>query len=211
MNFVEMLNFTIGLIHTLIRFIPLGLYFFAYFSSTIYKDLRSAILLIGLVINDLVGYLYKKYAKITYNAPCAIFGKENSETELGFLPNTHTEIVSFVSSFYFSDMYWKQKLDTIPFVFLMVILFLTVWSRVTIGCKTGKDIIFNIVFGAIRGVLFYYIVKQYYVEADKSIIEKNTCDLRYDNYRCDEIKNGTVIIKDNSNKSAEDEDEDEDE
>ena len=86
------------------------LYYFAYFSSTIYKDLRSAILLIGLVINDLVGYLYKKYAKITYNAPCAIFGKENSETELGFLPNTHTEIVSPFKSM--KVINWVSKLMT---------------------------------------------------------------------------------------------------
>ena len=68
MNFVDMLNFIIGLIHTLVRFVPLGFYFFTYFSSTIYKDLRSAILLIGLIINDLLGYLIKKYAKIKFNS-----------------------------------------------------------------------------------------------------------------------------------------------
>ena len=141
MNFVDMLNFIIGLIHTLVRFVPLGFYFFTYFSSTIYKDLRSAILLIGLIINDLLGYLIKKYAKLKMKAPCAIFGKEGSNTELGFLPNAHTQIVTFVASFYFSDMYFKEKIDPIPFVFLLVLVFVTIWSRITIGCKEFKEII----------------------------------------------------------------------
>ena len=55
-----MINYTIGLIHTLIRFLPLGIYSFTYF-LTIYKDLRSAILLLGLIINDLMGYIFNKY------------------------------------------------------------------------------------------------------------------------------------------------------
>ena len=210
MNFIDMLNFIIGLMHTLVRFIPLGLYFFTYFSSTIYKDIRSAILLIGLIINDLIGYLFKKYSGIKFNAPCAIFGKESSDTELGFLPNTHTQIVTFVSSFYFSDMYYKQKLDPLPFTFLLILLFVTIWSRVTIGCKQVKDVMFNVIFGVIYGVLYYYIVSEYYVTAEKGIEEKATCDLGYNNYRCDEIKNGTVIIKDRGHHKEEDEDEDED-
>ena len=75
MNFIEMLNFVIGLLHTFVRFLPLGLYFFTYLASALYKDLRAAYLLIGLVLNDLIGYIYKKYAKIVPNAACAIFGK----------------------------------------------------------------------------------------------------------------------------------------
>ena len=195
MNFVDMLNFIIGLIHTLVRFVPLGFYFFTYFSSTIYKDLRSAILLIGLIINDLLGYLIKKYAKIKMKAPCAIFGKEGSNTELGFLPNAHTQIVTFVASFYFSDMYFKEKLDPIPFVFLLVLVFVTIWSRITIGCKEFKELSYNILFGIIFGVIYYYLVQKYYANADKGILEKETCELGYNNYRCDEIKDGVVIIK----------------
>ena len=63
MDFSQSLSYFIGLLHTLIRFLPLGVYFFAYFSSAIYKDIRSAILLIGLILNDLIGYLYKRYSK----------------------------------------------------------------------------------------------------------------------------------------------------
>ena len=42
MNLIEMLNFFIGLLHTFVRFLPLGLYFFTYLASALYKDLRAA-------------------------------------------------------------------------------------------------------------------------------------------------------------------------
>jgi len=195
MNFTESINYFIGLLHTLVRFLPLGVYFFAYFSSAIYKDIRSAILLIGLIVNDLVGYLYKKYSNFIPNENCAVFDKSDNESELGFLPNSHTEFISFISTFYFSDMYYKEKLDVIPFTSLMVMIFLTIWSRVTIKCEKFNDIVFNIIFGVIWGLIFYYFVKDYYLNAEKGLLEKETCDLGYDNYNCSEIKDGTVILK----------------
>ena len=195
MNFTESVNYFIGLLHTLVRFLPLGVYFFAYFSSAIYKDIRSAILLIGLIVNDLVGYLYKKYSNFSPNENCAVFDKSDNESELGFLPNSHTEFISFISTFYFSDMYYKEKLDVIPFSSLMVMIFLTIWSRVTIKCEKFNDIVFNVIFGVIWGLIFYYFVKDYYLNAEKGLLEKETCDLGYDNYNCSEIKDGTVILK----------------
>jgi len=209
MNFIDMVNFFISLIHTFIRFLPLGLYFFTYLSTALFKDLRAAILMMGLIVNDIIGFLYKKYAQIVPNAPCAIFGKVDNKTEIGFLPNPHTEVISFVASFFYSDMYYKSKLDLMPFSFITIMLFLTIWSRVTVGCKKMKDVLFNLVFGAVRGILFYYFVSKYYLHAERGIFEKETCDLGYNNYRCDEIKEGTVIIKEGSNGSSDDDKDDE--
>lgn len=201
---VNVLSFLMGIVHTFVRFLPLGLYFFVYLSSALYKDLRSAYLFIGLVINDLVGYLYKKYTKFRPNGACAIFSKIDDKSEPGFLPNPHTEIMSFVSSFFFTDMFYKGGIDAVPFTFLLFMLFVTVWSRISIGCKKMKDVLFNLIFGAIRGIIFYMIISKYYLEAHRGVIEKETCDLGFDNYRCDEIKNGTVIIKEGSNREEED-------
>lgn len=211
-NVVNTLNFIIQFIHTLVRFLPLGLYFFVYFSAALFKDLRSAILLIGLILNDLIGYIYKKYNKTRPRQPCAIFvGPGNKEP--GFLPNPHTEIMSFIASFFYSDMFYKNKIDIIPFTFITTLLLLTIWSRITIGCKVFKDVVFNIIFGTIRGILFFYFVFPYYHRAEKGQIEKETCELGYDNYRCDEIKEGVVISKnprlnDRSDYNVDDEEED---
>ena len=58
--------------------------------------------------------------------------------------------------------------------------------------------------------IFYYIINEYYQNAEKGTLEKETCDLRYDNYRCDEIKDGTVIIKHNGEGATSDENVNED-
>jgi len=210
-NVVNILSFLIGIIHTFVRFLPLGLYFFVYLASALYKDLRAAYLFIGLVINDLIGYLYKKYTKFRPNGACAIFSKIDDKSEPGFLPNPHTEIMSFVSSFFFTDMFYKGGIDAVPFTFLLFMLFVTVWSRISIGCKKMKDVLFNLIFGAIRGILFYMIISKYYLEAQKGVVEKETCELGFDNYRCDEIKNGTVIIKEGSNREENEQDDSEEE
>ena len=84
MNVLESVDIIKGLIHTFIRIMPLGLYFFTYFSSILYKDYRSVILMIGLIFNDLIGYLYNKYSNIIFNDSCAIFGNLDGD-KLNFL------------------------------------------------------------------------------------------------------------------------------
>ena len=41
MNFIDMVNFFIGLIHTFVGFYKLDLPFFTYLSTALFKDLRS--------------------------------------------------------------------------------------------------------------------------------------------------------------------------
>ena len=202
------LNFLISIIHTFVRFLPIGIYFFVYLSSALFKDLRSAYLLIGLVVNDLLGYLFRKYTKFVPNSACAVFTQLDDTTQPAFLPNPHTEVMAFISSFFFTDMFYKGGIDAIPFSFLLFMIFLTVWSRISIGCKNLIDVLFNLIFGGIAGTLFYILISTYYLEAEKGFNEKEKCDLGFDNYRCDEIKNGTVIIKEGSNNNEEDQNKD---
>ena len=206
---VNILSFLIGLIHTFVRFLPLGLYFFVYLSSALYKDLRAAYLFIGLVVNDLIGYLYKKYTKFRPNGACAIFSKLDDKTEPGFLPNPHTLYISFVAAFFYSDMWYKYKFDFIPFIFILFLLILTIWSRIDIGCKEFKDVVLNVVFGALRGIIYYYFVSSYYRDAEKDDLEKNTCDFGYNDYQCNEIKEGTVIVKEPKKKKTKEEEKEE--
>lgn len=203
-NAIAMISTIKQLVHTFVRFLPLSMYSFAYLSIALYKDLRSAVLLLGLVLNDIIGLLYNKYSKPMIPATCAIFKRpqavSNVQTasdrkQLGILPNPHTEIMGFVSSFFFTDMYKKKKFDVIPGWFLISLLIITSWSRISIQCQTFNDVIFNVLRGAIIGMLFYYFFKDYYKNAEKGVLEKETCDLGYKNYKCDVIQDGTVIVK----------------
>jgi len=218
MDFIKILSTLLDLLHLLVRFLPLGVFFFTYLSSALYKDLRSAILLSGLLINELFGYLYRKRSKKAklrsegannilaggsyYNEEdntvadvkrnCALFGIDKSGQEFN-LNNSHTEFMAFLSSFYFSDMFYKQKLDVVPFMTLIFVTLLTIWSRMAKNCETPRQVIQNMILGFILGLVFYYFVKDYYLEAERTTTTKDACNLGYDNYRCSEIKDGKII------------------
>lgn len=185
----------VGILHTFVKFLPLGIYSFAYLSAALFKDGRAALILLGLIFNDFIGFIFKRYFKVQNNENCAVFSSKTEGTSLGFLPNAHTEMVSFLSAFFFSDMWNESKIDAIPFTFLIVLLVLTAWSRITIGCKTFRDVLFNLVMGGLFGMLYYYLVKGKYNEAKTSETNEQLCDKGYDNYKCNEIKDGMVILK----------------
>ena len=106
-------------------------------------------------------------------------------------------------------MYNKGSFDVIPGWFLIVLTIITAWSRTALRCKNFNDVMFNILRGAIIGMLFYYFFKDYYINAEKGIFEKESCDLGYKNYKCDVIQDGTVIVK-NMNNQDKDKDKDKD-
>ena len=77
MNAVDMILVLKAMIHTFVRFLPLGFYFFTWLAICLYKDMRAAYLLLGLIVNDVIGKMYNDYAKPIVFTTCAIFKKPN--------------------------------------------------------------------------------------------------------------------------------------
>ena len=197
MNIFEALDIIKGLLHTFVRIVPIGLYFFTYFSTTLYGDGRAGILLLGLILNDLIGYIFKKYANIQVPDTCAVFGSSNNQN-LNFLPNNHTEIMGFLFSFFGLDMY-RKGMNWYLFNFLMFMLIITIWSRMSIQCENKfTNVLFNITFGVVIGSLYYYFMSPTYdnLKENKNPLETAACDGQYGDYTCETIKDGNVIIKD---------------
>ena len=192
----EGVNVFKDLLNTFVRIMPLGLYFFTYFSLTLFRDLRAGVLLLGLILNELFGYIYKKYGKLTPNIECSIFCNDKLDKAFSFINNTHIEIICFVAAFFISDMWYKDNMDWFKFNFLLFMIIVTIWSRMSIGCQNDLQlVIFNVLFGLILGGLYYYFFSDYYKSTEKGLLEKETCDLGYSNYKCETIKDGTVIVK----------------
>lgn len=203
-----------GILNTFVRIMPLGLYFFTYFSLTLFGDLRAGVILLGMILNEMFGYAYKRYSNVIYPKECAVFGSETASLKVGFLNNTHIEIICFIAAFFFSDMWMKDTMDWFRFNFLLFMIIVTIWSRMSIGCQNDlQNVIFNVLFGMILGGLYYYFFSEYYTNSEKGILEKETCDLGYSDYQCETIKDGTVIVKHpykNENLSGDDDDADAD-
>ena len=205
MNIIELLKQFKAILHTFIRILPLGLYSFAYLQSAVFKDARGGLILLGLILNDIVGYLYKTYFNFVPNDNCAIFGNVAQNETLGFLPNAHEEVIAFFTAFIFSNMWDEFTFDLIPFVFLIILCLLTGWSRVSIGCSTFRDVLFHLVTGMILGIIYYFFVGGYYMKENRGKLEREPCDFGYNNYQCSEIKDGTVILKGKKTKKTTDE------
>ena len=199
------------LLNAFIKLMPIGLYFFTYFSLIIFKDLRAGVLLLGLILNELFGYAYVKYSNVVRNKDCAIFGNVAMDKAFGFINNTHIEIISFVAAFFVSDMWYKENMNWFIFNFLLAMIILTIWSRMSVGCINDlTSVIFNVLFGFILGGLFYYFFSDTYSSSERGQLEKETCDLGYSDYQCETIKNGTVIVKHPYKNEADNSDENED-
>jgi len=205
MNIIELLKQFKAILHTFIRILPLGLYSFAYLQSAVFKDARGGLILLGLIINDIIGYLYKTYFNFIPNDNCAIFGNVGQNETLGFLPNAHEEVIAFFTAFIFSNMWDEFNFDLIPFVFLTILCLLTGWSRVSIGCSTFRDVLFHFITGMILGIVYYFFVGGYYMREKRGQLERETCDFGFNNYQCSEIKDGTVILKGKKAKKEENE------
>lgn len=186
-----------NLVNIFVGFMPLGIYFFAYFTSIIFNDKRGGLLMLGMFLNDLVGFFNKRYiGSINSNENCGIFKSNDSSTFE--LPNKHTEIISFFSSIFYSEMYKKKKTNWFTFIFLLIMIIITVWSRMNVGCENDfSKIIFSILSGVTRGMLFYYFFSKQWNDAEaKDSTKKVACDYQSDNYTCETIKDGKVIIED---------------
>ena len=196
MNINELIEIIKAIIHTYIRFMPLGLYFFSYFSTIIFRDLRGLILLFGLILNDTIGLLYKKFYKVQDKAACSTMGNPGQEGSLApNLPNAHTEYISFILSFFLSKAVDKRDKDPTVLIFLVILVLLTIYSRVATGCKTLEEAMLNLIFGMLWGGIYYFMVSKYYNKAEDDTKERNVCEYGYDNYKCATIKDGTVIVK----------------
>ena len=87
---------------------PFGIYFFVYFSIIIFKDLRAALILLGLILNDVLNYIYKRYYKVVDNMNCSIISKPDG-TPAPPLPTSHTQYLSFLLLRVSSNIYKSDK------------------------------------------------------------------------------------------------------
>ena len=196
MNINELINIIKAILHTFVRFLPLGLYSFTYFSTILYKDVRSVLLLFGLLLNDFIGTLYKKFYKVQDRASCSIMGSPGVDgQDAPSLPNAHTEIISFIFGFFVNRAIDKEDKDPITIGFLLALVILTIYSRIETGCKTLNEALLNVIFGLIWGSIYYNLISENYNKAENEFMEKQTCELGYGNYKCSTIKDGTVIVK----------------
>ena len=152
-------------LHTFVKIMPVGLYLASFLESMLFNDIRGFLIFIGLLINDLINIGYNYMMKPKPNMNCAIIRNVYTDDFFSFA-TPHTQYISFITAFLMASMYFKKVFYYSTFFMFVVMIGLTIWSRITIGCKDILGAGFNLLFGAFRGIIFYIIVKDFYEPED---------------------------------------------
>lgn len=147
-------------LNTCVRLIPLGLYTGSAMSGAVFQDFRGILLFIGLLGNELISLGYRMILRGVVNPQCALtFSTEGIPF---VLPSPITQTVGLFVGFFYMDMYYNNTYTPIKFFLLTMILLITIYSRINIGCKTLLDSIYCALIGLLIGVIYYNLIQPYY-------------------------------------------------
>lgn len=148
-----------ALINTCVRLIPIGLYTGSAISGLVFDDFRGALLLLGFIINEAIAMGYRMIMRGVYNPQCAL---TRTESDFFVLPSPITQTVGFFYGFYLTDMYYKGAFEPGRFFVMTVLLSITIFSRINVGCKSFVEALYCSVLGMILGMGYFNVIKHYY-------------------------------------------------
>lgn len=158
-------NMVPSLFNTCVKLIPFGLYISSILESVLFNDLRGFFIFLGLILNDCLNTAMNYMLEKQDNERCAIVRNMYSD-DYFVLPTPHTEYVSFVSAFLMTSMFFKKIFNYGMFIILAILVGLTMYMRVAVGCKDFIDAGYSFLLGSFKGLIYYVIVKDFYEPVD---------------------------------------------
>ena len=149
-----------ALINTLVRLSPIAFYTGSAISGALFSDFRAVLLLAGFLLNEFLSLGYRMIFRGATNPQCALLMSVNESPFV--LPAPISQTVGFLYGFILADMYYTDIFSAFKFFVMTIILILTIYSRVNVGCKTLLDGIYCALVGTMLGVVYYSLVKDYY-------------------------------------------------
>jgi hypothetical protein len=156
---IDIIVVLIGILNTLVRLLPVALYTGTIISNIVFDDFRANLLFIGFLINELISFAYKFTLKGTDKAECALLADPSNYY---VLPSSITQTVGFFFGFILADTYFNNSYKSLKFIVLIIVLALTVFSRINVGCETTMNALIFACIGTAIGVVYYYLIRDYY-------------------------------------------------
>ena len=158
-------NIIPSLFNTVVKILPFGLYLASIMESILFNDLRGFFVFLGLFVNDVMNIGYNYLTEKEDNERCAVVRNMYSE-DYFVLPTSHTEYMSFITSFLLGSMFFKRIFNYGTFIVFVVLLIITIYMRIAIGCEDFIDSGYSLMLGAFKGFIYYIIIKDYYEPDD---------------------------------------------
>ena len=159
--------------NTFIRVLPIGIYAGLVLMTVIFQNIEAYYLLIGLIANDFISFGYQQIFEPAKNPRCAYVKSSNDES---LLVTPHTQILGFIFGFAVRYLYIKDKYFALKSGGLIMLLLVTMWSRVDVGCMTFVDALYSSVIGILLGSVYFELIKDnlgFVTDEPKEEEEKN--------------------------------------
>jgi hypothetical protein len=156
---IDIIVILISILNTIVRLLPVALYTGTIISNLVFDDFRANLLFIGFLINELMSFAYKYALKGTDKAECALLADPSNYY---VLPSSITQTVGFFFGFILADTYYTNSYKSLKFIVLVIVLALTIFSRINVGCETTMNALIFACIGTAFGVVYYYVIKDYY-------------------------------------------------
>ena len=149
-----------AILNTVVRLSPIGLYVGSAMSGTVFNDFRGILLLLGFVLNEMLSLGYRIVLKGVENKQCAFLMSIDGSPFV--LPSPITQTIGFFYGFLMSEMYNNDQFNPFRFFYATTIMLLTIYSRINVGCKSIIDALYCAILGALIGVIYFALIKDYY-------------------------------------------------
>lgn len=153
-----------GILNTLVRLTPLSLYMGSIMSSLMYDNKRAGLLLLGFFLMELISGSYFMISKATnINPQCGLI-KSSGGSSFN-LPAPVPTSVGFFVGFMISEMFLTDAFKPTKFYFLIMLLLVSIWSRINVGCHSLIESCMAGLIGLFMGVGYLNLIKDSYIEA----------------------------------------------
>lgn len=157
--FIDIILILISILNTVVRLLPIALYTGTIVSNLVFDDFRAQLLFIGFLLNEMLSFAYKNALKGTDKAECALLADSSNYY---VLPSSISQTIGFFFGFILADTYFTNSYGSLKFIIMCILLALTIFSRINVGCETTINAITFACVGAGLGLIYYYIIKDYY-------------------------------------------------
>lgn len=156
---VNIITLVKAIINTLVRLSPVGLYAGSIMSSLVFSDFRATLLILGFIFNEVISLGYRMMFRAVDNPQCALLRSGEASFTL---PSPINQTIAFFVGFILMDMYDQGLFMPLRFFTSIVLVFISIWSRINVGCSSFLDTLFSTTAGLIFGIGYFNLVSPYY-------------------------------------------------
>jgi hypothetical protein len=157
-----------SIINSIVRLAPVSLYMGSIVAGLVFEQTRAIFMFIGFVVTEMVCFIFLQIYKTIENPQCALLKSVDS---VFILPAPIPLSYGYFCGFQIADMF-SNEFNPIKIFFMIVFLFVVIWSRINVGCHSLLESCFAAVIGLGLGLGYYSVIKPFYNDSSINFFKK---------------------------------------